>query len=57
MRDCPQCNAKGALIKIRVPIVIRGKHLYESVWECQECGYTEDVEPDWDSIKGGPDHE
>lgn len=55
MRQCPECE--GEMIIEEVPVLFKGKMLKESLWVCQQCEYTEEVEPDWDSMKGGVDHE
>jgi C4-type Zn-finger protein len=55
MRDCPECG--GEVVIEQVPSLYKGKMLYENMWICQSCDYREDLEPDWDSMKGGKDHE
>jgi len=50
--ECPECGS--ALINSE----ISGSGKYE--WwehECLVCGYKWSEEPDWDSMKGGPDYE
>jgi DNA-directed RNA polymerase subunit M/transcription elongation factor TFIIS len=55
MRDCPECG--GEMLLTEVPVLFKNRRLYESLWVCQKCEYTEEVEPDPDSLKGGRDHE
>ncbi len=53
---CPECGG-NLWDKEIIPISYKNKLLEISVWTCLYCGHTEEVEPDWDSMKNGPDHE
>ena len=37
--------------------IYKGKMLYTSMLLCNSCDCMEEVEPDYDSMKGGKDHE
>ncbi len=55
MKECPKCGEDMEMISF--PKSYTNTPLYISKWVCKECGFIEEVEPDWDSMKGGPDHE
>lgn len=55
MKKCPECG--GEMIMERVPKIRKALLVYETRWICISCDYWEYPEPDWDSMKGGKDHE
>ena len=43
-KECPECDS-----------LMDKTDTYE--WECPECGFKLNIEPDWDSMKGGHDYD
>lgn len=51
---CSKCGED--MEQTQVPQVYRNQVLYITLWVCP-CGYIEEEEPDYDSMKGGKDYD
>ena len=53
---CPECESEYIEVDTQSDMIGKRTLLFGD-FSCIDCGHTWSNEPDWDSMKGGPDYE